>query len=366
MNNYLDVLIKLENLRQRKVDGKLNCIPWGLPRFEIISPGLQQAKYIIITANSKIGKSQFTDWLLMYNIIRTIYEKKLPVKLQIKYFSLEMSSEQKAIQMFCNLLYFKSKGKIRIAPTDLKSTRLAVEKVFLDNLTEYKPYLDFFNNHVTYIDNIRTADGIYNYMKKYAKENGIIRKKIIEIYGKKIEVYDKYIANNKEEYLVPIVDHGGLLHVPKGSTDRIELGVLSHNFIKLRNDYNQTPILINQQAAAQEGIENFKLNKTKPSLDGLGINKTIQQDADMVLGLYSPYRYGIKNYLGYDISTFKDSIRFVEILADRDGGANNICPLYFDGAVNYFKELPKYDNTEELKKYENRALQIQQLNSKVK
>jgi hypothetical protein len=40
----------------------------------------------------------------------------------------------------------------------------------------------------------------------------------------------------------------------------------------------------------------------------------------------------------------------VEIIISRDGGAGTICPLYFDGAVNYFRELPHSNSTEELNK----------------
>lgn len=34
------------------------------------------------------------------------------------------------------------------------------------------------------------------------------------------------------------------------------------------------------------------------------------------------------------------NIRFVEIIISREGGGGSTCPLYFDGAVDYFKELP--------------------------
>ena len=46
----------------------------------------------------------------------------------------------------------------------------------------------------------------------------------------------------------------------------------------------------------------------------------------------------------------KLNIRFLEILGGREGGGGTICPLYFDGAVNYFRELPHSNNTEELNK----------------
>lgn len=90
----------------------------------------------------------------------------------------------------------------------------------------------------------------------------------------------------------------------------------------------------------QESIENKKYNKLKPTLDGLAGNKENQRDANVVVGLFSPFRHEIPEYLGYDITFFKDNIRFLEILGGREGGGGTICPLYFDGAVNYFKELP--------------------------
>ena len=48
-----------ENLvtrRDRLLSGKINCIPWGLPRFENQLPGIEQGKYYLITANSKVGR----------------------------------------------------------------------------------------------------------------------------------------------------------------------------------------------------------------------------------------------------------------------------------------------------------------------
>lgn len=41
--------------RERLLNGKINCIPWGLPRFEEELPGVEQGKYYLITANSKVN-----------------------------------------------------------------------------------------------------------------------------------------------------------------------------------------------------------------------------------------------------------------------------------------------------------------------
>jgi len=53
---YNRVLKKIEDRRDRLLNGKINCIPWGLPRFENEIPGIEQGKYYLITANSKVGR----------------------------------------------------------------------------------------------------------------------------------------------------------------------------------------------------------------------------------------------------------------------------------------------------------------------
>lgn len=41
--------------RDRILSGMINCIPWGLPRFENQLPGIERGRYYLITANSKVG-----------------------------------------------------------------------------------------------------------------------------------------------------------------------------------------------------------------------------------------------------------------------------------------------------------------------
>ena len=69
-----------------------------------------------------------------------------------------------------------------------------------------------------------------------------------------------------------------------------------------------------------------------------------------MLGITSPYTHEIPEYLGYDITKFKGNIRFLEVVLNREGESNNIVALYFDGATNYFKELPLPNDTSELEK----------------
>lgn len=49
---YDRVFSSIKERRDRILSGKINCIPWGLPRFEEELPGIEQGKYYNVTANS--------------------------------------------------------------------------------------------------------------------------------------------------------------------------------------------------------------------------------------------------------------------------------------------------------------------------
>ena len=73
--------------------------------------------------------------------------------------------------------------------------------------------------------------------------------------------------------------------------------------------------------------------------------------ANLVLGLFSPFKFALPEYKGFNIKIFKDNIRFVEVLVSRDGEMGGILPLFFDGATCTFKELPLPNDTAVLDKW---------------
>lgn len=333
--------------RDRVLSGKINCIPLEFPRFEDELPGIEQGKSYLVTANSKVGKSQIADWIFLYNTIQQVIDKGLDIRLKIFYFTLEMTAEQKMLSAFSNILYIKE--GLRIAPKDLRSTKAdkILSQETLDIIAKYEPYFRKIEETVEFIDDIRNPFGIYNTVREYALANGKVHYREIDNKGKKIIVEDFYEPNDPEEYVIVIIDHISLVTPEKNQDNGFpmslheSIGKLSSDYlVKIRNRFKYIPVVIQQQASSQESVENKKYNKLKPTLDGLADNKTTQRDFDYILGLFSPFRHEIPDYHGYDITFFRDNIRFLEILGGREGGGGITCPLYFDGAVNYFKELP--------------------------
>jgi len=357
------VVNNLISRKERIESGQINCIPFGLPRFEKDFPGVEQKTYYQITASTKVGKTQITDFLFMYQTLMYAYRHKEQVRIKVFYFSLEMSKEQKYQQMLCHILFRMSKGKIRIDPKDLRSTKadkpLPQQILEILGTDEYQDFFEFFEKNVVFIDQIRNPFGIYNFVRDYASTHGTQHKKRVDFTDnntgevKKHEIDDYYEPDDPDEYVMVIVDHMALLTPEKGMTTRDAMIELSAKyFIKMRNKFKYIPVAVIQQAAMQESNENKKLNKLRPTLDGFGDAKVISRDGDLILGLFAPYRHEIPEYMGYNITHWKDNIRFLEIIAGREGGGGTLCPLFFDGGVNYFFELPLPTDTVELSKAE--------------
>ena len=298
------------------------------------------------------GKSQFTSYTFIYKPLMFCYFTKADVDIKILYFPLEETPERIMQRFISWLLYDFSKGRIRISPRDLRSTTSAVSQEILDviNTDEIQDILKYFEEHVIFPEEAANPTGIYKYCKSYAKTHGKIytkTKMFKDEFGVEYEkeVFDRYEQDNPNEYRLIIIDTINLIDTERGMTLKQSMDKLSEYCAKyLRNRYFFSPVVIQQQAFDQEGNEAFKVGRVRPSVAGLGDSKYTSRDSNVVLGLFSPFRFALKEYEGYDISKFKDNIRFLEMIVNRDGEMGGLCPLFFDGAVCQFNELPRPDD----------------------
>ena len=85
-------------------------------------------------------------------------------------------------------------------------------------------------------------------------------------------------------------------------------------------------------------------------MSGLSDSKYTAKDCDVMLGITNPFSYELPEYLQYNIQMFKGNFRCLEIVLNRSGQSNGICPLFFDGAINFFGELPLPNDKANLEK----------------
>ena len=343
---------EMENKRQRILSGSVNCIPSPFKRFTNDFCGVEQDTMYCITSFTKGGKSQFCSYTFIYQTIVYSYFAKEKLDFKIIYFPLEETKER-IMQRFMSWLLFKfSKGKVRISPKDLRSTTKALDEKILDRLREFdvQDLLNYFEEHIIFPTEAPNPTGIYKYCKQYAEDHGTVKKKTVKMKDElgemqDVEVFDSYEQDNPDEYRMIIIDTVNLIDTERGMNLKQSIDKLSEYCAKyLRNRYHFSPILIQQQAFESEGNEAFKMGRVRPSVAGLGDSKYVSRDADIVLGLFSPFRFGMTDYLGYDITILKDRLRFLEVIVNRNGEMGGILPLWFDGAVCDFRELPKSDD----------------------
>lgn len=67
--------------------------------------------------------------------------------------------------------------------------------------------------------------------------------------------------------------------------------------------------------------------------------------ANLVIGLFDPSFFGLPSFNKYTIQDSTNTglfnyCRFAQLIRGRDGEQGGICPMFFDGAVCHFEELP--------------------------
>lgn len=363
---------RIHNFKEKRaniIKGGVNCIPFdSLPRFKKELPGIEQAKYYLLTGNEKSGKSQISDFLFFIIPLFYAYYNPEKVRIKILYFTLEMSISEKFDQLICYCLYRFSKGKIRIDTKQLNSLNedlpLSAEVLKILESKEYQDFFDFLEDNVIYYMDVSNPTGMFKLCEEFAQARGEFSYKQVkwktENGYENRKVKDKFIKNDPQEYWIGITDHASLISTEKGcETLRDAIGKFSSKaIIKLRNLYGYTWAMVQQQSGAKQGDEAFKLNRITPSTDGLADNKMTAKDCNVMLTIFSPFRFEKSTWNGYNISTFKDNIRFLEVYLNRNGSSGAVCPLYFDGAVNYFTELPP-PNSNDLRRFETLAKSVQ-------
>jgi replicative DNA helicase len=333
---YNDVIEKIE----RGQKGLNKGLSMGFERLVEYIPGIQQGTYYLIGGETGSGKTAFTDSCFLYNPYDWI--KAHPdsgMQLEVFYWSLEIDKTIKITKAICRKLYLDyniltdinfvlSRGKNRISDEIYEAVKFT------------KNYFCELEDCLTIVDAAENPTGIYKFMNNYARENGHIIHKKVNSGGDTINVFDKYIPNNPDKYILIIIDHIGLMKRERGFNQKDNIDKMSEYLIPLRNNFNFIPVVVQQLSRAMSQTDRFKLDRVEPQLSDYKDSGNTQQDANVVLSLFSPRKYEIENFRGYNIVKLKDRFRSLSILKNRDGAADSRIGLQFVGEVGHFEEVP--------------------------
>ena len=379
MSLYEDTLYNIKHNKQIRETGQLLAIPFHrMPKLSTVLPGIRKGMYSLITAGTKESKSQLTNFMFIQQPVEYLYlHPDCGLDMKIKLFSLEISKEDFMALSMAYRLYLEH--GIIINPENLQSIfeGYILDKQILDILesASFQKYFEFFEDKVEVIDNIKSPTGIMINAEGYARANGkIIYDQVTWDDGSIHNIIKEYVPNNPNQITQVIVDHATLL-AEKGKTLYECIKVLSSDyFLKLKNTYKFAPCLVQQQSAASTEMQftnrgDAILDKVKPSREGLSSNKDTAMDINLMLGVFSPYKYKEPSYEGWDLTRLKDYHRELSIMLNRNGRSNITEQLFFNGACGFFTELPlDADANTKLKVYQTadryRQLELSYTNNK--
>ena len=271
--------------------------------------------------------------------------KSLPVNVDWIYYSFEISKTAKIAKWVSNFIYrmdgttadpnmILSRGKNRLS----QDIYTKVQKVY--------PVIEELLSHVKFIDEPQTPNQIYWDMLKHAEANGQFQYE--EYLGENNVPHRRkvgYIPNDPNKYVLPIVDHIGLCKREKGLTKKDNIDKLSSMFVYFRNMCEYSPVVISQFNRSLSTIDRqkFKNSDLSPTLEDFKDTGSIAEDCNVALGIFNPYKFDMKTYLGYDISQLKENFRAINIMKNRDGQDWKNIGMQFIGGSGFYKELPKPD-----------------------
>lgn len=380
--DFKSIYDKLVINKQNHDSGYYNCIPFmGMERLEMYLPGIEQSTYYLLAAASGVGKSKLARYLFIHNPI--VFLENNPdsgIELDILYFSLEESKEKILLAEISKYLFTKYSLTLSIKQLASVGRYNVISAADLEKVKEAEAHVKKFLDRVTIYDSVRNATGIYKTVRNFAMTVGTYYDKegkpltpteVMQVTGGVGETYKKvsyYKLHNPKHYVIVMTDHLGLLQPENGETLWQTMGKMSSSYnLHFRDKFGFIPVVIQQLAADKERVEsNFQgktiEDKLEPSLDSLGDNKTTARDVNVALGLFDPARYKIDNHNGYDITRLKDRYRSMNIMKSRDGIANKKLPLFFNGAVDFFKEMPRTDNIDGMNRVFEYVNQLNRVN----
>jgi len=346
----------IKSNKATRLAGGFNILPMPFPRLSKYVAGFRRGVNVCLSASSGVGKTTLAKFMLISFVDWSI---KYDIPLQVKYFALEESKEIFLTTVVIHKLH--SLHGIRIDLDDILSNR---EKPISDDIIQKiedieRDYISLFLERVEIIDYIDNPTGIYKHCREALEKLGTIEYTEIEKDDKIEKIPTGYSYNDPNQYFIIFIDHLGELSGENGGDLAASMQKMSGYMLKhLCKRFHSIGFNVHQQAGDVESVDNFKHNKLKPSLTGLGDNKKIGRAYRLCIGLFDPKRHEIPQYKGWDMGKIGDYFRSLTIFKNNFGPSNIEVPIYFDGMTYDLKELPEtvsdavYSKISNLKKTE--------------
>ena len=330
----------------------------GLSKLDSLTYGIIRENITLIGASSGSGKSSITSYIAVYKAYCELLKSEKPLDIHWLIFSFEMSKTALFLRLLSMHLYDEYG---LIVPHDvLLSLKERMPDYIYEKILESKDWIDGLASRCKIIDKPVTAKRMYGICKSFAEEHGTfvsIEKGTFN--GEEWEAFD-YIPNNREQYLITVVDHVKLFDTQPGHTPKQEIDEACKYMIYFRDKCKFTTYIVQQlnrghmdmsRRTESGGIyQDVQLNDFSDTGDTVNASNT-------VLGIFNPSREKCSKWKDYIIDPRRgglgDRARSITLLKNRDGNADKSVGLAFYGECHIWKELPKPDEIKDYESFKN-------------
>jgi ABC-type dipeptide/oligopeptide/nickel transport system ATPase subunit len=342
--------------------GKSGIIPL---LYERVQEYIDIAKNTMYTigGESGSGKSTVAQDMFMINPLQWYLKNKNPdIKLSIIYFGMERKMYQYSARWISRLI-FQEQG-ITIPPKRIlgrKKEYMMDEKEYA-LVQHYYSVLDEWEKDDLLIahEGSKNPSGISIYLEKFARKHGtIIEKDKDDKTMENILETKRYVPNHPNHIVLVITDHIGILAPERKDTNSTQKGQIdkfSRTMREARDLYGFSPVIIQQLNRNLSDVSRQKLGELAPKLSDFADSSQTQQDSDVIIALFDPFRHAIGAELGkdngYELKKLKDEkyrtfYRSLHILKNSFDSSGMQFPMAIQPEYGIFKTLPRKDKITE-------------------
>ena len=319
-------------------EGRHRGIRIMLPVYNNIVNGIQRKAYTLVGGNTGTGKTAFVDYAYVLLPMREwMKDESGKPDFRIIYFSMERSREFKIAKWICALLYLDHRIVIDTRAVLSQGGNGRLDDGVYEKIMAYRGFFDSIENRLVILDGRQKPKDVARILRNHAAKYGTFT---IDAHGE-----ESYTPASDEVVMV-VIDHIGKVRRETRVSEKESIDELSGVMGDCRDILGYAPVVIQQFNRDVADPNRMKMQGFEPRLEDFKGSANTQEDCDIALTLFNPFRYGLMNYGDYQIDKFVDGhgrnrFRSIKVLKNSYGDDDVSVGMNFIGECGLFKEMPR-------------------------
>lgn len=333
-------------------EGKNVGFTIGSEKLELYMDGFLPGTSYLIGGGSGSGKSTYALWAFIYNpliaFLNGIHKERDPYWVL---FNLEMTQPQIYAKLLSMYIFDKYHIELRFKEIFSRGENTILTDEHYKIIKDNEAFLDILDERLICFDGNLNPDKYFNKVLDITKRFGTWED-------------DNYTPNNPQQIIGVLIDHMNLIRSSSGHSKKENIDIISGTSVVFRNKTGIiSPIHIAQFNRNSKSDERLKQSLQDPTDADFKETGSIYEDSQIVLAVYSPYKYKLSNFRGYDIKILEQCFVAIFLLKSRFGNSDITVPMGFYGDCSHFLEIPKPDKIYDYEKYKTPYWSIEDSNN---